>query len=80
MVDERRVISSNGKAETRPVISTRIDLGGEVWEIEVTLTSRDVMGFRMLLGRQAIRGKAVVDPARSFLTRKVKKKRKAVRR
>lgn len=77
MVDERRVVSSNGKAETRPVINTRIDLGGDIWEIEITLTSRDVMGFRMLLGRQAIRGKAIVDPARSFLTRKVKRKKRA---
>lgn len=66
----RRITSSNGVAQLRPVIETTIDLGGIEWPIELTLTSRDVMGFRMLLGRQAIRGHALVDPGRSFLTRK----------
>jgi hypothetical protein len=72
LVDQRRVRSSNGTQETRPVIETVVDIGGEQWPIELTLTSRDVMGFRMLLGRQAMRGHALVDPGRSFLTRKVK--------
>lgn len=76
LVEERRVRSSNGQEELRPVIHTHIDVGGEVWPIEVTLTRRDVMGFRMLLGRQAVRGHAVVDPGRSFVTRKVKKAKK----
>lgn len=78
LVDERWVRSSNGTQELRPVIMTTIDVGGHEWEVEVTLTRRDVMGFRMLLGRQAMRGHAMVDPARSFLTRKTKKKKKRV--
>ncbi len=48
------------------MISTRVSLGGEVWPIELTLANRDEMGFRMLLGREGIRGRMVVDPGRSF--------------
>lgn len=76
--DERVVRSSNGVQQLRPVIVTEVDVGGVRWPIELTLTSRDVMGFRMLLGRQALRGHAVVDPGISYVTRKVvvrKKKR-----
>ena len=72
LVEERTIRSSNGVAQVRPVIATQIDVGGEVWEIELTLTDRDVMGFRMLLGRQAVRGHALVDPGTSFATRKVR--------
>lgn len=64
----RRVRSSNGKVETRPVIRTPLRLGDTRWPIEVTLTARDAMGFRMLLGRAAIRRRFVVDPHGSFLT------------
>ncbi len=72
LIDERAVRSSSGHHQLRPVIETPIRLGGHVWPVEITLTSRDVMGFRMLLGRQAIRRHAVVDPGRSFLMGKVK--------
>ncbi len=57
-----------GREERRPVILTDLILAGERWPIEITLTRRDAMGFRMLLGRQAIRRRLVVDPGRSFLT------------
>jgi len=70
LLEERSIRSSNGVREYRPVIETTLDMAGELWQIELTLTSRDVMGFRMLLGRQAIRGHAVVDPGRSFVTRR----------
>lgn len=70
LIEERRVRSSNGTAELRPVISTRVQLGEREWLIEVTLTRRDMMGFPMLLGRQAVKGRAVVDPGRSFLNGK----------
>ena len=63
----RDVRSSSGEAELRPVILTTIHIMGESWEVELTLTRRDAMGFRMLLGRQAVRGHIVVDPGRSFL-------------
>lgn len=65
----RRVRSSSGALEERPVITTEVVVGEERWPIEITLTARDMMGFRMLLGRQALRRRARVDPDRSFLTR-----------
>jgi hypothetical protein len=53
--DERYVKSSNGTSELRPVIRTPVSWGEDTWEIDLTLTARDLMGFRMLLGREAIR-------------------------
>lgn len=67
LLEYRKVRNSGGIAQLRPVIKTEVNLGGQSWTIELTLTNRDVMGFRMLLGRQAIRNKFLVDPGRSFL-------------
>lgn len=67
LLEYRQVTSSNGRREVRPVIRTDIELGDLRWQIELTLTRRDAMGFRMLLGREAIRGRFMVDPGRSFL-------------
>jgi hypothetical protein len=66
LYDERYVKSSNGSRELRPVIRTAVRWGGQVWEVDVTLTSRDLMGFRMLLGREAIRRRFLVDTGRSY--------------
>ena len=66
LVDRRRVKSSVGHEQLRPVVLTTIEIAGESWAIELTLTRRDVMGFRMLLGRQALRGHFVVDPGHSY--------------
>jgi hypothetical protein len=66
-VGERLVRSSLGHSETRPVILTPVEIGGRRFETELTLTNRDAMGFRMLLGRLAVRGRFVVDPNRSFV-------------
>ncbi|MDH3754644.1 MAG: RimK/LysX family protein [Acidimicrobiia bacterium] len=63
----RRVRSSNGKVELRPVIVTDARLGDTGWPIEITLTSRDQMGFRILLGRAAVRKRFLVNPGRSYL-------------
>lgn len=67
LVEKRIIRSSSGHQTKRPVIRTHIQIGNEVWPIEVTLVDRAVMGFRMLLGRQAIHKRFVVDPAHSFL-------------
>jgi hypothetical protein len=64
--DERWVRSSNGEAEKRVVVETLARLGGVDWTIELTLADRDVMGFRMLLGRTAIRRLFLIDPGRSY--------------
>jgi hypothetical protein len=67
LVAVRAVRSSNGEVESRPVIRTRVVIGGRRFPIELTLTRRDEMGFRMLLGRRALRRRFVIDPGRSFL-------------
>jgi hypothetical protein len=69
VLDERQVRSSSGHAERRFVIRTTLALGGRSWPIEVTLAQRDQMGFRMLIGRTALRGRTLVDPSRSYLCR-----------
>jgi hypothetical protein len=67
LVDERAVRSSNGEVEQRPVVRLVIRLGTGTHAIDCTITQRDEMGFRMLLGRTAIRRRFAVDPGRSFL-------------
>ncbi len=66
IADERMVKSSNGGQETRYVILTPMSMGNETWPVELTLSNRDQMGFRALVGRVAIRGRYVVDPAVSY--------------
>jgi hypothetical protein len=68
VIDERNVTDSGGHTEKRYVILTEVSLGNKTWPIEVTLTNRDNMLFRMLLGRTAMTaGNIVVNPALSFL-------------
>jgi hypothetical protein len=67
ILEYRQVRSSGGHIQTRPVIQTIVQLGNKQWSIELTLTNRDVMGFRMLLGRQALKHKFLVDSGQSFL-------------
>jgi hypothetical protein len=74
---KRRVRDSGGKTELRPVVEAKVELLGQSWPIEITLTSRDAMGFRMLLGRQATRSRFVVDPGGSFYGGKRIRKRKS---
>ena len=67
VVEWRRVRSSNGRVERRPVIVTLVELLAHSWPIELTLTRRDEMNFPMLLGRQALRAHVLVDVSKSFL-------------
>lgn len=77
LIDERIVRDSGGHREKRWVIETPVHIGTHVWLVECTLTSRDDMLFRMLLGRTAIKNRAVVDPSRSYLIGKRRKRKHA---
>jgi hypothetical protein len=67
IVDRRVVRSSTGHEEERLVVVTTIEVVGIALAAELTLTNRDDMGFRMLVGREAMRGEILVDPGRSYL-------------
>lgn len=67
VLDRRRVTDSGGHQTERVFIRTRLRLAGEEWQAEVNLTHRRNMLFPMLLGRTALAGRFLVDPARSFL-------------
>ena len=76
LVDQRLVTDSGGHREQRLVIATELKLAETVFPVELTLTDRDTMQFRMLLGRTAIRSGYVVDPSRSYVLGRPKRKKK----
>ena len=72
LLDMRTITDSGGKQEHRYVIETLITIGKNTFPIELTLTNRSTMGFRMLLGRSALKHRFIINPSASYLTRKVK--------
>lgn len=80
VIDFRQVRSSSGATTNRPVIQTNVVLLGESWSVELTLADRTEMGFRMLLGREAFRGKFLVDGGKSYYGGKPKRKKKKRKR
>jgi len=80
VVEFRSVRSSSGKTSMRPVIITNVELLGITWPVELTLARRDEMGFRMLLGREAFRGRFLVNAGKSFYNGRPKRKRKRKRK
>lgn len=78
MIAERSIKSSNGESDIRPVIQTTLKIGADVHTIELTLVNRDMMGFRMLLGREAIRNNFLVHSGKSFLLSSQKRKKKKI--
>jgi len=77
ILEFRSVRSSSGVASLRPVILTNVKLLDITWPVELTLASRDEMGFRMLLGREAFRGRFLVDAGKSFYGGRPKQKKKS---
>jgi len=67
IVERRSFRSSSGHEQRRWVVTTSLSLNGEHWPIELSLTTRDEMGFRLLIGRQALRRRFLVDSGRSYL-------------
>lgn len=79
VADVRNVRSSTGHIEKRLVIITDVALLGSVWPIELTLANRDHMGFRMLLGREAVRCRFLVDASGSFYDHDHRPRRKKLK-
>ena len=77
VLEHRSVRSSSGKASIRPVIITNVKLLDVTWQVELTLASRDDMGFRMLLGREAFRRRFLVDAGNSYYGGRPKRKKKS---
>ena len=66
-VDKRVVKDSGGHTEERYVIKTMVRLGDREWDVEFTLTDRDSMQFRMLLGREALKNNYIVDCSQAYV-------------
>ncbi len=67
LAGQKRVKSSNGISEMRAVIRATLEIGKAVFKAEITLTDRSDMDVPMLLGRNTLKGRFLVNPARSFL-------------
>ncbi len=68
VLERRRVKDSGGHIEKRYVIRTTAVIGSVSWPIDITLTNRDPMLFRMLLGRTAVENRFLINPGRAYLT------------
>lgn len=73
LIDQRDIMSSNGHKEHRYIILTQITLGNQTREIELSLSDRDPLKFRMLLGREALKNWALVDTTHSFFQGRIQK-------
>jgi len=66
LVGKRKITNSDGQSQMRYVVNTKVLIAGKSWDIELTLNNRDSMKFRMLLGRDALKGRLIVDPQLSL--------------
>ncbi len=78
LVTQKRIKSSNGISEMRVVIRATLEVGSQLFKTEITLTDRTDMDVAMLLGRNALKGRFLVDPARSFLLDRKSRRSKTV--
>ncbi|MCX7120845.1 MAG: RimK/LysX family protein [Gammaproteobacteria bacterium] len=75
LIDERHIMSSNGHIEHRYVILTTLVIVDEEWSIEVTLSNRDPLRYRLLLGREALNNRVLIDPSLSCHQKKIRRKK-----
>lgn len=75
IIDEREITSSNGHKEHRYVIRTAIAISDQVWEMEVTLSNRDPLRYRLLLGREALNYRVLIDPSLSCHQKRITSKK-----
>ncbi len=73
LIDHRSITSSNGHREYRYIIVTELRLGNQTKEIELSLSNRDPLKFRMLLGREALNALALIDTTRSYCQGRIRK-------
>ena len=73
VIDERDIMSSNGHKETRLIIQTKLSLGDQSWPIQVSLSNRDPLKYRLLLGREALSTRVLIDPNHTSYQKKVSK-------
>lgn len=74
VVDKRYIMSSNGHKERRFVIAAQLNIADKSWEVELTLSNRDPLRYRMLLGREAMKGRVLINPSLSCHQGQVTKK------
>ncbi len=74
LIEERSIRSSNGDRTVRPVVKTEIKMGHHRFEIEVTLINRDLMGYKMLIGREALNGRFLINPSKHHMLKTKKEK------
>ena len=78
LADERHIMSSSGHIEHRYVILTTLQIASQAWEVEISLSNRDPLRYRMLLGREALVNRVLIDPTLTCHQQKItlKKARK----
>lgn len=74
VIDQRTMMSTSGSQETRYIILSTLSLGDKSWDIEISLTNRDLLTFRMLLGRDALKTHTIIEPGKTLLQGKIKPK------
>jgi ribosomal protein S6--L-glutamate ligase len=75
LFDERHIMSSSGHKEHRYVIRTRIVIADQEWQMELTLSNRDPLRYRLLLGREALNNRVLIDPSLTCHQKKIRYKK-----
>lgn len=74
IIDQRHIMSSSGHIEHRYVIQTMLSISNTEWSIQVTLSNRDPLRYRLLLGREALNNRVLIDPSLTCYQKKLRHK------